>query len=112
MKTVILNLGEKFNGMRIPIDASSFSFYGHVAETELKDARISFIPIQEGRTAEEIAEDIRNVLKYNVDKSKYAGMRIPYEHESDQRLRVWVRLPSGYGGISEPSMFHLQPAEA
>lgn len=109
--TTILVIGQDYNGINIPIDATTFHYYGHTAGDyyagkKEADAFISFVPSSE-LDAAQIVADLKNILNLNVDKDKYVFLRTTFEsYESDQRPRISVRLPSGYAGLHNPAMFY------
>lgn len=108
----VLILFEKYNGIKIEIDPTTFTYYGMVRESRDMEQHscISFVPVEEGIEPEQIMHDLRNILSYDREnKEKYVGIRYKAEsYDKDQRQRIWVRLPSGMQGFTNPAYFRIE----
>lgn len=108
---MLLVLDEKYSHIRILIDAATLSYQGNTREyTDAKADSSLFFRLADDSQAHRVFMELTQALTYTVVKSEYIRLRTEFEdYETDKRPRFFVRLPSGYKGIGDPSAFRLVP---
>ena len=98
----------KIFGVEIPLDLSTFHFYGHVKHAECNEHdyndRIQFsLPIGYKVTTGEVVEFLTRTMKKEITRKP--SVHSYTQDYGDKREVISIDIPSGMRGIANPATF-------